>query len=343
MVGFYRFFLASLVLYSHLNYPYWQVASFGINQGVYAVFCFYVISGYFTALIYDRFQGDGRTLRFYVDRLLRIMPTFWAVMLLVGVIGLFWYEPSLGTSEADYRRPSSWFSAALQPLNGILAFFFRGDFPYGPFASFTPVASLALEVQFFALFPLLVRMRVKWLVAAIVVIASFVIHAALSGNPDRLENYTYRYLFGVLPTFLLGFLFHQYRHSKRSLAWCCRCEVVGPAIGVSYLVTLWLAPLPSGAWLGEMGLALITCPWLLRIALRTSSSKLDHLAGYLSYGIFLVHIPVIRFGQLKADTGLEFLIALVVATAVALLIHWVVEKPVLRWRHRNVDRNESLV
>lgn len=337
MVGFYRFFLAALVLYSHLNYAPWSVAGYRINQGVYAVFCFYLISGYFTALIYHRFDGQGHTFKFYIDRFLRIMPTFWAVIFSAAAISLIRHEPSLGASYADSREFETWFRAALQPLNGILAYFFRGDFPYGYFFAFTPVASLALEVQYFALFPLLARMRSKWVVLLIVVITGLLINALFTRSPDVIENYTYRYLIGVLPTFLLGFLYYQHRHGPSPLPWWCRFECLGTVVGLTLLLSAALIRPPAAHWLAEMAFAMMTCPWLLMLAMRKSSSKLDHLAGYLSYGIFLVHIPVIRFGHLKGDSGLEFVVALAVATAISLVIHWMVEKPVLRWRHRRAD------
>jgi peptidoglycan/LPS O-acetylase OafA/YrhL len=121
------------------------------------------------------------------------------------------------------------------------------------------------------------------------------------------------------------------------MPWWCRFEFLGTVVGFTLLLSAALIRPPAAPWLAEMAFAMMTCPWLLMLAMRKSSSKLDHLAGYLSYGIFLVHIPVIRFAHFKGESALQFVIALAAATAISFVIHWVVEKPILRWRHRRAD------
>jgi len=332
MIGYLRFVLASLVLYSHLNYPVWHILDIRINQGVYAVFCFYLISGFFTAVIYDRYHGDGRVLKYYLDRFLRIMPTFLVVMLVVIILNLVWYEPTLKASPSDYKTPLYWFWGFIQPLNGIIAFFYRGDFPYGPFFAFTPVASLALEVQYFSIFPFIARARAIWIVVMMIIASALIINATSEANPDLLENYTYRYLIGVLPLFLLGFLFYKHIQSP-SPKWI-RFEIFGPLLGVVFFGALLFYKPSSTVWLGEMALAMITCPVLMKLCMKVKSHKMDQLAGYVSYGVFLVHIPVLRFFHLKGNDYGEFIIALVMATAVSFLIHYIIENPVLQLRHK---------
>jgi hypothetical protein len=46
MVGYLRLILAALVVYSHLNFAPWLLIGVHINQGVFAVFSFYLISGF---------------------------------------------------------------------------------------------------------------------------------------------------------------------------------------------------------------------------------------------------------------------------------------------------------
>jgi peptidoglycan/LPS O-acetylase OafA/YrhL len=72
MIGYLRYVLAALVLYSHLNFPYWSIFGVKINQGVAAVFCFYLLSGFFSAVIVDRYCGEHRLRNYYIDRTLRI-------------------------------------------------------------------------------------------------------------------------------------------------------------------------------------------------------------------------------------------------------------------------------
>lgn len=337
MVGYLRFVLASLVVYSHLNYELWDIGVARVNQGVYAVFCFYLISGFFTAVIYDRFTGRDHLLQFYADRLLRILPTFWTVMLVVVLLNVFvHHEPGLGATPADYREPRHWLLGFLQPLNAVLAFLNHGDYPYGPFFGFTPVATLALEVQYFLIAPLFFRMR-PWSIALLIVaITIHTAYIATTGNARDLENQTYRDLGGVLPVFLLGFLF--YRHLQAPVSWWQRFEWLGLATGGIFLGVLLFARPSSTQWLGELALALITCPWMLKLAMKRRSSRLDHLAGYLSYGVFLSHIAVLRYLKLEGQSHLQFVVAVLVATMAAVAIHYVVERPVLRWRHAMAGR-----
>lgn len=332
MVGYLRFVLAALVVYSHLNYPLWRFLGISINQGVYAVFAFYIISGFFTAAIFDRHQGENQLRNFYVDRTLRIYPLFLTVITFTGLIGIFHYEPGLRASAGDYREWQVWLKAALQPFNGLVSFFFGGDFPYGPFFAFTPVASLALEVNYFAIYPVFRRLRYWMVVLAAAASVTLVISSLLAGNANDIENYSYRFLIGVLPTFLTGYL--VYRSLSEPTALWLRGWFVALALGLALVIAIKCLNPVSTKWVGEMALALLTTPALLILALRFKPLRYDVLFGYLAYGIFLVHIPVIRYLHLKRDSDFDFIYAMFIATAISWALHWVIEKHVIGLRHR---------
>lgn len=332
MVGYLRLILAALVVYSHLNYPLWTFWEIKINQGVFAVFAFYLISGFFTAAIFDRHLGENQLRNFYIDRTLRIYPLFLAAIIITGLIGLVYHEPSLRASPDDYRDPYVWFMAVLQPFNGLVSFLLQGDFPYGPFFAFTPVASLALEVKYFAIYPAI--RHYSYSLIALILLACFVLLARsmVSGDADVIEDYSYRFLVGVLPTFLVGFLIYRNQHEPAPF-WL-RGEILSLVFGISLWFSIHLLNPVSTRWVGEMGLALILTPSLLMLALRITQTKLDALAGYISYGVFLVHIPVIRFLHLKGDSVLEFFYAIFIAIAISLVLHFLVERKVLAIRHK---------
>ncbi|HHH3483254.1 TPA: acyltransferase family protein [Klebsiella pneumoniae] len=69
MLGVIRFFLASCVIYFHL-------AGQSPDLGLYAVNCFYVISGYLITLILHRTYHFEFS-RFALNRFLRLYPTYW--------------------------------------------------------------------------------------------------------------------------------------------------------------------------------------------------------------------------------------------------------------------------
>ncbi len=80
MFGTYRILLALFVVIGHLHGPF--------NLAVYAVFGFYVLSGYLmTRIMQDTYGYGGRgCARFALNRVLRIFPSYWAVAVLTLAI-----------------------------------------------------------------------------------------------------------------------------------------------------------------------------------------------------------------------------------------------------------------
>lgn len=342
MVGYFRFFLASLVLYSHINFPSWDFVLFKINQGVFAVFCFYIISGYFTALIYDRFTGPNRILKFYSDRIFRVMPAFITVMVVVILLNIVMYEPLFGIKFSEYKKFSNFVLGILQPLNGIITFLFN-DFSMGPYFIFTPVYTLALEVKYFTIFPFFAESKKKYVVFVIAIGIGLVLNSSFKSNPDIMESYTYRYLIGTLPLFLIGYLSFYFKECSIPKAKYYKTIVF--FIGTTLLGRLILKETAGTSWLGEMGLAFMLCPFLLETLMKFKPSKGDQIFGYISYGIFLTHLPVLNFLHIQR-TGFSsfmigypsFLLALFTSSLISLIIYFFIEKPIIRLRHRHANK-----
>lgn len=77
MLGIFRYLLAIMVVFAHLwsEWLWWQ--------GPYAVFCFYVVSGYLMSLILNEtYVGERAWLRYLENRALRIFPVYWLVLAL---------------------------------------------------------------------------------------------------------------------------------------------------------------------------------------------------------------------------------------------------------------------
>lgn len=85
MLGCFRYVLALMVVFSHLwpELLWWQ--------GTYAVFCFYVISGYLMSkIINEVYVGEGWFLRYGINRCLRIFPAYLTTLLLtLSAIALY--------------------------------------------------------------------------------------------------------------------------------------------------------------------------------------------------------------------------------------------------------------
>ena len=73
-MGFLRFLLASLVLATH--YDMWVLIP-NFNEGVVAVTCFILISGYVMTLLINSYYSNLADVKyFYLDRACRILPQF---------------------------------------------------------------------------------------------------------------------------------------------------------------------------------------------------------------------------------------------------------------------------
>ena len=97
MFGFFRTLLALLVVIGHLHGP--------SQIGTYAVFGFYILSGYLmTTIMHERYgyKFSGQV-KFAINRFLRIFPTYW-VAILISIICLLIF----GDAITDFKNNIYW-------------------------------------------------------------------------------------------------------------------------------------------------------------------------------------------------------------------------------------------
>jgi len=137
-VGFFRFFLASLVLISHMGFTV-----FGLNPGVTAVVVFYLLAGQVVCRLWQRqahLSYPQRVRWFYRDRLWRIAPMY-GYVLIVGYTAWLMGADSYFISSTP--EVSDWLNNFLViPLNYYM---FNGA---DTFTLLPPAWSLAVELQF---------------------------------------------------------------------------------------------------------------------------------------------------------------------------------------------------
>jgi peptidoglycan/LPS O-acetylase OafA/YrhL len=315
-MGVLRLVLATLVLLSHAG-----VRVFGYNPGVFAVVVFYLISGYVMAgLIHGHYNAPRHIGSFYVDRALRIFPQYLFYMgaallwqLATGTTTLFLTHSPTATDLLN--------NFTVIPLN---FFMFNGSDAY---TLVPPAWSLGAELQFYILAPvMLIWPRIgAVLAAASLLVQLLAMHAVL--NTDW---YGYRLLAGVLWFFAAGMLMFHLRPKAVAAA-----ALIAPAAAlvlyaylrvrhlnvISYnteVLAGWAAGVPLVLWLG-----------------RRRGGRLDHLAGDVSYGMFLNHFLVLwlLFPAAERSSSQLALVALC-----SFLLSWatqrLIERPVLAWRRR---------
>lgn len=141
MFGALRLFLAMVVGISHVG-----IVIYGLNPGVIAVVVFFLISGYVTnALLED---PETTPIRFYAERLIRLMPSYWLAMLFAIFVWQLCRPDTVYLSRSPLMF--DWLSnITLIPLN---YFYWTGQYR---FHLLPATWSLALEIQYYLIAPFL--------------------------------------------------------------------------------------------------------------------------------------------------------------------------------------------
>lgn len=314
-MGFIRLFLAFLVLISHMGY-----SCYGYNPGVMAVAVFYLLAGHVVAKLWLNAPTHQRLRWFMRDRALRILPQYY-VSLAVAILLWGWLQPDNFHVSAQPDLFDWFANLSLIPLN---YFMFNG---VDGFTLLAPAWSLAVEVQFYLLVPLLFTYRPSlwWALA----LSLLVYGLAQSGdlNPDI---YGYRLLPGVLFLFIAGALCIQ------PTRWQCRLLWGGWLGGVVYVGYLLNQP-HNPSFVLEVALGFVVgLPLVWRHSQHPHRFKgmwrtLQQRAGLYSYALFLIHFPIMWLVQPHLGSGPAAVAVIVVLCLLyAELVYRWVESPL--WR-----------
>lgn len=333
MLGTLRLVLAVFVVISHAG-----VRWGGLNPGVIAVVGFYAISGYvMTGLVRRYYPRTDRLLGFYADRALRLLPAYYVVAL-AALAWFFWHGPEPLFLERSPTGADLLNNLLVVPIN----FYMWND--ADKFSLVPPAWSLACEIQFYLLFPLLLLAGLRPLAFGL----SLLVYLAAFSGSIQTEWFGYRLLPGVLFVFLLGSLLYDCHRADHADAAAGRARGGHGAIGgcgarVTVLTVLGVLGLAAlGYWGGtlefpynpETLIGLGAAIPLLHLLAPRPRRVWDERAGDLSYGVFLVHFLVFWLWP-GVEAG-PFALALRVAAALVLAwgLHRFVEAPVVAWRRR---------
>jgi peptidoglycan/LPS O-acetylase OafA/YrhL len=374
-MGILRLLLAISVVVHHRD-PHLSLRF--LVGGPFAVQLFFVISGFYMALVLDeKYRGASGIRAFYGNRLLRLLPTYYVALLLIVLVpwlaGLLLGRPiqigQMNTWAGYGAQLPGWLAAALKALNlsplgqelpwaGVLdltdhtaafqAPAGHGVMPLYFFMLLPPAWSLSLELQFYALAPWLTR-RSPALLAGLFV-AALALHWLLPllpfGNDEFWRN---RNLPAQLGYFLLGMAGHRLYRRRTHEAWLGRLMQRGRWFWAATLALLAAYPwLPLGVRdplvTGGFALAL---PFVFA---ATASWQWDRMVGELSYPLYLSHWlvnqgwyglePLVqqRLPAFRHD-WVSVGVVVVISLGLAAMIHWFVERPVDRFRQRRARRS----
>lgn len=361
-MGVIRFVLAMLVVYyhargsTHIGLP--------LPSGRTAVQLFYVISGFYMALILnEKYKTPDMNSTFYSNRLFRLWPPMMVIAALVVFqffltreVLLIGWQGSLDGYMEYIRGLDYWFIVYLIFTNFFIVgqewvWFFRVDPVLG--ATYCPsqtcpglngasflfnhvTFTVAIEAVFYLISPFLLRRSVRWAAALCAVGFAWHVFVYVAG----LDRAMWSYFFvgsAAFFYFLGACMYHVY-------AWLSRLPPTSPHHALlarvelpAYLLALALGTaafsyVPGHNYSLAVLLALII-PLLFR---RTKANGVDRQIGELSFGIYLTHYPImLLLGKAFAGPTVVVLTA-ILATAAAALLYAVVERPIDQWRQRRV-------
>jgi peptidoglycan/LPS O-acetylase OafA/YrhL len=311
-MGIYRFVLACCVVIEHLSGN--QYTS---HTGMFAVFGFYVLSGYLiTRILRETYDFDP--IKFWSNRALRLFPLY-AIFLVIGLLLIF------GTPGAAAFFPAVWQgSPRAMDWFGVFTVFPMGlspmDWHFRPVPS---IWSVGVELLNYALlFVFLARSGSAALLAAVCAAAY---HGWGIWHGDDVAARYFPFYAALLP-FSLGSLIYFGTGSRRKISARTAVVLCIPA-PVTIIVTAISGGVQQTAWFELLFYCNLAAQclavWALSLMALTGYERIDKWWGDLSYPIFLCHWQVayaLTFVLPYRSLGFELMFAtLAASTLVAYL------------------------
>ena len=306
-MGWMRFLLAVAVVFHHSTTP----GNIPLVDGHQAVRLFYIISGFYMAMILEqKYPLNRRGLWiFYTNRAARIFPVYWVV--LIGAAAFYggaliftqrmperlqWYSLLNEGGHGGFLVGLGLSQLILFGLDGLSLFDFQGSIlglggtvsggKTAGFLCLVPQAwTLAVELMFYLVAPILVQMRSRWLI--VLCGAGILIRTGLSiWKPHESLSLNYFWFPLQIPFFLLGILSYRWMKISTDL-WRNHWMRIGGG-GIAFMVVMGYGWIPVGvAPILSCGAIGLFIPALFHI-----EGKVGEFLGELSYPIYVVHILV---------------------------------------------------
>ena len=348
-------------------------AIFGITLigGGLPVQAFFIISGFYMSMVLnEKYVGANKSYKLFLsNRLLRLYPIYWVVLVLTvfgglllafkahtmhidkfeGYFALQGYVPSIlfmVINQVVIFGQDLVYSLGINPANGHLFFTTlaeNGKPPLTNLLMVPPAWTLGVELTFYLLAPLILRRRAGLIISLIVL--SFLLRVYLFYKfGSAVELWMYKFFPTSLMFFLLGYVsYRMYLKLKNvklnyKLGYIVLLIILVETFCYPYILNFQFGYFPFGFsdtfYLTTITLAI---PFLF---LYFKSSNLDNKIGELSYPIYICHKLI--FYMLKSIhflSGQFFGLYVVIGTITfAMLLVKFVSLPIERYRQSRLKR-----
>lgn len=342
-MGSLRVLLAMAVVFAHAE----PIEGFSFGDGRMAVQIFYMISGFYMAMVWSEKYSKGLKpiQTFYTSRALRIYPIYFVVLfgtLFIGFISNS-ANPAFHFIEASKDLGwaiSAWVYLTQFSLMGMETPLFF-DFGLHRYMVLSVAWTLGLELTFYLLVPFLMSQRRIAVVVFITSIGARIIsYYCVLGNSDSYEAlWSYRFFPFEVSLFLAG-TFSYWLYLRVSVE--MRAFITRPWMTLlvmsTVLILLFCFRFVHSAFQETAYWIYYTVAFfgLIVLFIQTEFSKLDGSIGEFSYPIYISHLPVL---WLMAKLGLpQIYFIMLVIFAVSIGLCWL-QRRIDNYRHRLIKQN----
>ena len=312
MFGYYRFFLATLVVMSHLG-----VSLQGFNGGVAAVVSFYMLSGFVVCkLLSSVFTSEKSSyFPFLYERALRIFPQYLFIMVLTII---FLLMTNYGDPIFDVISLVN--NVLIIPLNYSMVL--DNSILQDPKWWLVPPAwSLGVELQAYLILPFIVYFKPVKIVLGIVSFGIFVLASCGVFHP---QFFGYKLLPGILFIFIMGAsIYKNNKEQGEEDLFDKYFSLVVYATLVLMIIILGAKGMLLVQFVRETILGvLIGMPIIIYLSNSPVKAPYNHFLGNLSYGLFLSHFLakwIVTYYSL-ADRSASLYVYLTTVFVVSLLL-----------------------
>ena len=284
---------------------------------------FFVLSGY---LVWDSLQRSNSLALYAEKRARRLLPAYFTVVTGCAVVALF-VSPEARADLLSVGRYLGWNLSFLNFMEPNLP----GLFGANRLSEVNGALwTLKIEIMFYLVLPvfaLLLRLAgsLRWALFVLTYVAAeswrlgFEQLGIAQGDPTFLE--LSRQLPGQMSFFIVGIALAAWRDH---ISWRWSLPLLGIGLTMASLV------IPAAEVGRALGLGLVAVWLAIGIPRVFDPARF----GDLSYGIYIVHFPIIQAviaaGLFAGSIAVGFAASLGLALVAALLLWWLVERPALR-------------
>lgn len=336
-MGFLRLILALAVVIYHTR---GSIFGFTIMDGFVAVHIFFIISGFYMALIIkNKYSKSPKPYYSFIsNRLLRIFPVYWVILLLMIYVQYSGISNNIFATIQNYFYQKG-LIGVIEDFSLIIRkdYFDLNMFQKDPL-TVAPAWSLVLELIFYFAAPFLIRLKKSYLV--IIAFMSFLIHFLITHGVFP-GTYVRSFFVPANFYFFIVGIFSYYLYEKIK----DRKIKFSRVISFTYLffILLWgcVPEFRIGWILVKEWLAYLLTPIVIPLFFY-SLKKLpgDTFMANLSYAVYISHMLAVNFLviilNINYDTQYFTLWSVTATLIISLATAYLVEKPLDKIRQKRI-------